>query len=122
MEESEPPSNKILSPPGKLQQRWRPLFCLRVREGTNETSVPLIFKHDRSDDESEPPQRRPEQEEWLLPAQSSGMSWRVQEVRLDGLYNNTVFLDPPSVMRNPGIINNCRTTVHRLPSLNIFIS
>ena len=62
--EYRPPSNMILSAV-RLQQRWFTLFCLSVREGRGETSVPVILSQDcTDDDESKPPQRRPPQEEW----------------------------------------------------------
>ena len=56
-----PPSNIILSA-GRLQQRWSCLFCLSVREGRGETSVPVILSQDCHEDEPQPPQTRPEQE------------------------------------------------------------
>ena len=49
--ESQPPRIIIFpSSPGRLQQRWPSLFCLSVREGRGETSVPVILSQDCHDD------------------------------------------------------------------------
>ena len=48
-----PPIN-IIFLSGRLQHRWSDLFCLSVREGRGETSVPVILSQDRDDDDDEP--------------------------------------------------------------------
>ena len=102
--ENSPPSNMILSA-GRLQQRWLSLFCLSLRDGRGETSVPVILSQDCSDDdELWPPQTRPPQEE--CHALYCCRSWTGQELPLAGLYSSAFFLELsgyPPVIRNPRI-------------------
>ena len=51
--ECQPPRRRISFPPGRLQQRWSSLSCLRVREGRGETSDPVIFSQDRDEDDDD---------------------------------------------------------------------
>ena len=94
---------------GRLQQRWPYLFCLSVREGRGETSVPVILSQDcHDDDEPRPPQTRPPQEEWRH--LYCCRSWTGQELPLTGLYSSAFLLElsgAPPFIKNPGTINNC---------------
>ncbi len=106
--ENSPPIRRILLPgPGRLQHMCSALSCLSVREGRGETEVPVIFSQDLSDDRDDgdeplPPQRRPEQEVW--PTLYSCMSWRGQELPLNGLYSSASELPrSPKDMRNPKV-------------------
>ena len=85
----EVPPNNITFPssPGRLQQRCNLLSSLSVREGREETSEPLTFSHDLSDDDVLPPQMRPPQLEWRY--LSCCRSWTVQELPLEGLYSSS---------------------------------
>ena len=106
----------MLPPPlGRLQHRWDDRFCLSVREGRGETSVPVILSQEDCvvDDEPVPPHMRPEQEVGLyLP---SSKSWRVGQefplahCTLDGFHSSTT--DPDPEMMKPGIMNKCQATL-----------
>ena len=124
--DSQPPIRRILSSPGNFQQILPNLTCLSVREWRGETSIPVIFSHDLywpMSNSLEPPQTRPPQEEWEY--LSSCRSWTGQELPLAGLYNSAFLLElsgSPPVMRNPGIINNCQTTLNmRLQCLQCIV-
>ena len=110
--ENQPPSRMVLFSAGKVQHRLPALPALSAREARGETSIPDIFSQER-DEFPWPPQRRPVQEVW--PTLASSRSRTGQDLPLAGLYTSTFLLElsgfPPEII-NPGIINNCQTTLN----------